>query len=65
MHGQFARKTYLSAETLRGHEPPLNTEDMNVKDGSLEQVWINALEHLRELNGAPSVKMHDTPRESI
>ncbi|KAK0485376.1 hypothetical protein EDD18DRAFT_1335904 [Armillaria luteobubalina] len=33
-----------------------NMEDMNVKDGSLEQVRINALEHLRE---------HDVPRESL
>ncbi|PBK83364.1 hypothetical protein ARMGADRAFT_1019141 [Armillaria gallica] len=42
-----------------------NMEDMNVKDGSLEQVRINALEHLRELNSAPSVGMHDVPRESL
>ncbi|PBK60300.1 hypothetical protein ARMSODRAFT_1009355 [Armillaria solidipes] len=34
-------------------------EDMN---GFLEQVRINALEHL---NSAPSVGMHDVPRESI
>ncbi|KAK0431698.1 hypothetical protein EV421DRAFT_2024369 [Armillaria borealis] len=34
-------------------------EDMN---GSLEQVRINALEHL---NSAPSIGMHDVPRESI
>ncbi len=26
---------------------------------------INALEHLRELNCAPSVGMHDVPRESL
>ncbi|KAK0234827.1 hypothetical protein EDD85DRAFT_938975 [Armillaria nabsnona] len=39
-----------------------NMEDMN---GSLEQVWINALEHLRELVSAPSVGMHDVPRESL
>ncbi len=26
---------------------------------------INALEHLRELNSAPSVGMHDVPRESL
>ncbi|PBK83407.1 hypothetical protein ARMGADRAFT_1089525 [Armillaria gallica] len=36
-----------------------NIEDMNA---FLEQVWINALEHL---NGAPSVGMHDVPRESL
>ncbi|KAK0502459.1 hypothetical protein EDD18DRAFT_1140885 [Armillaria luteobubalina] len=42
-----------------------NMEDMNVKDGSLEQVRINALEHLRELNSAPSVGMHDVPKESL
>ncbi|KAK0477696.1 hypothetical protein IW261DRAFT_1594485 [Armillaria novae-zelandiae] len=42
-----------------------NMEDMNVKDGSLEQVRINALEHLRELNSAPSVGMHDVPKENL
>ncbi|KAK0477686.1 hypothetical protein IW261DRAFT_1594481 [Armillaria novae-zelandiae] len=42
-----------------------NMEDMNIKDGSLEQVRINALEHLRELNSAPSVGMHDVPNESL
>ncbi len=26
---------------------------------------INALEHLRELNSAPSVGMHDVPRECL
>ncbi|KAK0489843.1 hypothetical protein EDD18DRAFT_1080892, partial [Armillaria luteobubalina] len=40
-------------------------EEMNVKDGSLEQVRINALEHLRELNSAPSVGIHDVPNESM
>ncbi|KAK0432587.1 histone deacetylase complex, catalytic component RPD3, partial [Armillaria borealis] len=40
-------------------------EDMHVKDGSLEEVRVNALEHVRELNNAPSVDMHDTPKESL
>ncbi|KAK0489793.1 hypothetical protein EDD18DRAFT_1109943 [Armillaria luteobubalina] len=42
-----------------------NMEDMNVKDGSLEQVRINALEHLRKPNSTPSVEMHDVPKESL
>ncbi|KAK0502450.1 hypothetical protein EDD18DRAFT_1140813 [Armillaria luteobubalina] len=40
-------------------------EDMNVEDGSLEQVRINALETLQKLNSAPSVGMRDVPRESL
>ncbi|PBK83386.1 hypothetical protein ARMGADRAFT_676005 [Armillaria gallica] len=39
-----------------------NMEDMHVKDGSLKQVRIN---DLRELNPAPSVGMHDTPKGSL
>ncbi|KAK0489860.1 hypothetical protein EDD18DRAFT_1109987 [Armillaria luteobubalina] len=42
-----------------------NMEDMNIKDRSLEQVWINMLEHLRELNSAPSIGIHDVLRESL
>ncbi|KAL0573097.1 hypothetical protein V5O48_008868 [Marasmius crinis-equi] len=42
-----------------------NMDDMNVKDGSLDKVRAIALEQLRELEGAPSVGMHDTPRESL
>ncbi|KAF9045759.1 histone deacetylase [Hymenopellis radicata] len=42
-----------------------NMEDLNVKDGSLETVKINALEQLRALKAAPSVAMQDTPRESL
>ncbi|KAH6902820.1 histone deacetylase RPD3 [Coprinopsis sp. MPI-PUGE-AT-0042] len=45
--------------------PENNMDDLNVKDGSLENVRINALEQLRELTPAPSVQMHDTPRESV
>ncbi|SJL06887.1 uncharacterized protein ARMOST_10229 [Armillaria ostoyae] len=37
-----------------------NIEDMHVKDGSSEQVRVNALEHVRELNNTPFVDMHDT-----
>ncbi|KAF8920655.1 histone deacetylase RPD3 [Mucidula mucida] len=42
-----------------------NMEDLNVKDGSLETVKINALEQIRALKTAPSVAMQDTPRESL
>ncbi|KAK0489817.1 hypothetical protein EDD18DRAFT_1334878 [Armillaria luteobubalina] len=42
-----------------------NMEDMNVKDGSLEQVRINALKHLRKLNSAPSAGMRDVPKENL
>ncbi|KAF9255973.1 histone deacetylase RPD3 [Marasmius fiardii PR-910] len=42
-----------------------NMDDMNVKDGSLDKVRAIALEQLRELEGAPSVGIHDTPRESL
>ncbi|SJL06802.1 uncharacterized protein ARMOST_10144 [Armillaria ostoyae] len=38
---------------------------MEGMNGSLEQVRVNTLEHLRELNSAPSVGMHDTPKESL
>lgn len=42
-----------------------NMDDLNVKDGSLEKVRITALEQLQDLASAPSVGMHDVPRESI
>ncbi|KAJ2936299.1 hypothetical protein H1R20_g796, partial [Candolleomyces eurysporus] len=42
-----------------------NMDDLNVKDGSLEKVRINALEQLRELGPPPSVQMQDVPRESL
>ncbi|KAL0064028.1 hypothetical protein AAF712_009096 [Marasmius tenuissimus] len=42
-----------------------NMEDLNVKDGSLEKVKEVAMEQLRELECAPSVGMHDVPRESL
>ncbi|KAF5333220.1 hypothetical protein D9611_002826 [Ephemerocybe angulata] len=42
-----------------------NMDDLNVKDGSLDRVRINALEQLRELNPVPSVQMQDTPREPL
>ncbi|KAG5653375.1 hypothetical protein H0H81_000876 [Sphagnurus paluster] len=42
-----------------------NMEDLNVKDGSLDKVRITALEQLQELISAPSVGMHDVPRESL
>ncbi|PBK60824.1 hypothetical protein ARMSODRAFT_1026257 [Armillaria solidipes] len=38
---------------------------MEGMNGSLEQVRVNTLEHLRELDSAPSVGMHDTPKESL
>ncbi|KAG6917573.1 hypothetical protein DXG01_002042 [Tephrocybe rancida] len=42
-----------------------NMDDLNVKDGSLDKVRITALEHLSELIPAPSVGLHDVPRESV
>ncbi|PBK83384.1 hypothetical protein ARMGADRAFT_1089506 [Armillaria gallica] len=56
--------------TYRGPDLPWNEWfgpryrlESNMEDnGSLEQVWINTLEHLKN---APSVGMHDVPRESL
>ncbi|KAJ7511703.1 histone deacetylase [Mycena galericulata] len=42
-----------------------NMDDLNAKDGSLDVVRQKALEQLSELNAAPSVGMHDVPRESL
>ncbi|KAL1674503.1 hypothetical protein EV122DRAFT_269387 [Schizophyllum commune] len=42
-----------------------NMEDMNLKDNSLNLVREKALQHLAELAPAPSVQMHDVPRESV
>ncbi|GLB34288.1 putative histone deacetylase [Lyophyllum shimeji] len=42
-----------------------NMDDLNVKDGSLDKVRTTALEQLQELEAAPSVGMHDVPRESV
>ncbi|KAF8885808.1 histone deacetylase RPD3 [Infundibulicybe gibba] len=42
-----------------------NMDDLNIKDGSLEKVRITALEQLQELPSAPSVEMHDAPRQSV
>ncbi|PFH47132.1 hypothetical protein AMATHDRAFT_68389 [Amanita thiersii Skay4041] len=42
-----------------------NMDDVNVKDGSLEKVRITALEQLQGLIHAPSVGMHDVPRQSV
>lgn len=42
-----------------------NMDDLNVKDGSLEKVRTTALEQLQELSHAPSVGIHETPRESL
>ncbi|TFK43975.1 histone deacetylase RPD3 [Crucibulum laeve] len=42
-----------------------NMDDLNIKDGSLEKVRVNALEQLQNLPSAPSVGMHDVPRESV
>ncbi|KAK7038341.1 histone deacetylase RPD3 [Favolaschia claudopus] len=46
---------------------PSNMEDLNVRDGSLDKVRELALEQLQQLRskGAPSVGMHDVPRESL
>ncbi|KAG6828313.1 hypothetical protein H0H92_008428 [Tricholoma furcatifolium] len=42
-----------------------NMDDLNVKDDSLDKVRVTALQHLSELEPAPSVGLHDTPRESV
>ncbi|TRM68856.1 hypothetical protein BD626DRAFT_392509 [Schizophyllum amplum] len=42
-----------------------NMEDLNRKDGSLEQVKEIALKNLDLIKGPPSVQMHDTPRQSL
>ncbi|KAG6917569.1 hypothetical protein DXG01_002038 [Tephrocybe rancida] len=42
-----------------------NMEDLNVTDGLLDKVRTTALQQLQELAGAPSVGMHDVPRQSI
>ncbi|KNZ72672.1 Histone deacetylase clr6, partial [Termitomyces sp. J132] len=42
-----------------------NMEDLNVVDGLLDKVRTTALQQLQELTGAPSVGMHDVPRQSI
>ncbi|KAI0265212.1 hypothetical protein BC834DRAFT_880589 [Gloeopeniophorella convolvens] len=42
-----------------------NMEDMNLKDGSLDRVRETALQQLSELQAAPSVGLHDVPRESV
>ncbi|EIW82040.1 histone deacetylase RPD3 [Coniophora puteana RWD-64-598 SS2] len=44
-----------------------NMDDINVKDGSLDRVRISALQQLSELGSrnAPSVGMHDVPRQSV
>lgn len=45
--------------------PENNMDDLNVKDGSLDKVRYNALQQLSEIPCAPSVGMHDVPRESV
>ncbi|KAJ7147869.1 histone deacetylase RPD3 [Mycena crocata] len=44
-----------------------NMEDLNARDGVLDKVRERALEQLEQLRsrGAPSVGMHDVPRESL
>ncbi|KIM77297.1 hypothetical protein PILCRDRAFT_825460 [Piloderma croceum F 1598] len=42
-----------------------NMVEINVKDGSLNLVRETALKQLAELQPAPSVGMHDVPRESV
>ncbi|KAJ6617415.1 histone deacetylase RPD3 [Mycena sp. CBHHK59/15] len=42
-----------------------NMDDLNVKDGSLKAVREKALKQLSDLAAAPSVGMHDVPRESV
>ncbi|KAJ3562842.1 hypothetical protein NP233_g9325 [Leucocoprinus birnbaumii] len=42
-----------------------NMDDLNMKDGSLDRVRVTALEQLQEIAHAPSVQMHDVPKESV
>ncbi|KAJ7649065.1 histone deacetylase RPD3 [Mycena polygramma] len=44
-----------------------NMEDLNLRDGALDKVRERALEQLEQIRpmGAPSVGMHDVPRESV
>ncbi|KAL9713229.1 hypothetical protein Ac2012v2_004470 [Leucoagaricus gongylophorus] len=42
-----------------------NMDDLNIKDGSLDRVRVTALEQLQEIVHAPSVQMHDVPKESV
>ncbi|KAJ7268161.1 histone deacetylase RPD3 [Mycena haematopus] len=44
-----------------------NMEDLNLRDGMLDRVRERALEQLQQLRsgGAPSVGMHDVPRQSL
>lgn len=45
--------------------PENNMDDLNIKDGSLDKVRFNALHQLAQLRCAPSVEMHDVPRDSL
>ncbi|PIL25537.1 hypothetical protein GSI_12400 [Ganoderma sinense ZZ0214-1] len=42
-----------------------NLEDLNIKDGSLDEIREKCLRYLSELGPAPSVQMHDVPREGL
>ncbi|XP_006456928.1 histone deacetylase complex catalytic component RPD3 [Agaricus bisporus var. bisporus H97] len=42
-----------------------NMDDLNTKDNSLDRVRVTALEQLHDLIHAPSVQMHDVPRETV
>ncbi|OCH90011.1 histone deacetylase [Obba rivulosa] len=42
-----------------------NMDDLNVKDGSLDAVRSTVLQQLSELQPAPSVGLHDVPRQSL
>ncbi|VDB99541.1 unnamed protein product [Peniophora sp. CBMAI 1063] len=45
--------------------PPSNMEDVNLRDNYLERVKTLTLQQLSELKGAPSVGLHDTPRQAL
>jgi len=45
--------------------PENNMDDLNVRDGSLEKVRLTALQQLSQLPCAPSIGMHEVPRESL
>ncbi|KAF9553279.1 histone deacetylase [Agrocybe pediades] len=51
--------------TYRLEVPENNMEDMNVKDGYIDDIRRVVLEQLQKLDGPPSVQMQDVPRDSL
>ncbi|KZT06549.1 histone deacetylase [Laetiporus sulphureus 93-53] len=53
------------APRYRLEVPSNNMTDMNLQDGYLDHLRASVLQHLSELQPAPSVGLHDVPRESL